>query len=135
MILVDTSAWVEFDRGTGTSVNHRVRELIAEPGLIAVTEPVAMEVLVGVSNVRAQAQWRQLFARCGWLPFDSASDFAGAESIYRTCRRSGVTPRGLIDCMIATVALRLDAAVLSHDRDFGRLAEVVGLRLDPASLR
>jgi hypothetical protein len=54
------------------------------------------------------------------LPFDAAADSDGAVRIHRRCRRGGVTPRGLIDCMIAAVAWRRGATVLAHDADFGR---------------
>ncbi len=46
---------------------------------------------------------------------DDAADFHAAGRVYRTCRRAGVTPRGLIDCMIASVALRHSATLLAHD--------------------
>jgi predicted nucleic acid-binding protein len=37
--------------------------------------------------------------------------------------------------MIAAVALRTGAAVLAHDADLARIATVVPLRLDEATLR
>jgi predicted nucleic acid-binding protein len=61
-------------------------------------------------------------------------DFHGAAHIYRRCRREGVTPRGLIDCMIASVALRTEAVLLAHDADLNRVAKVVDLEMDGASL-
>ena len=63
------------------------------------------------------------------------SHFDGAVRVYRSCRSRGVTPRGLIDCMIAAVALAADVPVLAHDRDLARIAEVMDLRLDEATLR
>ena len=47
MILADTSAWVEYDRATGSTADLRLRDLIAADGPVAVTEPVIMEVLAG----------------------------------------------------------------------------------------
>ena len=44
MILADTSAWVEYDRATGSAVDRRLTDLITEGGPLAVTEPVVMEV-------------------------------------------------------------------------------------------
>ncbi|MGH9153886.1 MAG: type II toxin-antitoxin system VapC family toxin, partial [Acidimicrobiales bacterium] len=58
-----------------------------------------------------------------------------AALIYRRCRRAGVTPRGLVDCMIASVAVRYDAVLLAHDVDLCRVSKVIGLATDPASLR
>ena len=44
-------------------------------------------------------------------------------------RVAGVTPRNLVDCLIANVALRNDAELLAADRDFEQIASVVPLRL------
>lgn len=46
-----------------------------------------------------------------------------------------MTPRGMADCMIAAVALRRAATLLSQDADMDRLARVAGIALDEASLR
>lgn len=61
--------------------------------------------------------------------------FEGAVQIYRRCRASGVTPRGMVDCMIAAVASRRGTTLLAYDADLGRVARVVGIELDAASLR
>jgi hypothetical protein len=39
VILADTSAWVEFDRETGSAGDRRMTELISDEGPLAVTEP------------------------------------------------------------------------------------------------
>lgn len=69
------------------------------------------------------------------LPLESRIDFEAGASIYRTCRASGVTPRGLLDCTIAAVAIRNRVPVLSADDDFARIATVIALDLDPATPR
>ncbi|MBM6544852.1 PIN domain-containing protein [Janibacter sp. YIM B02568] len=81
-----------------------------------------------------ERELRRLLDRFPLLTFDAAADFDAAVSIYRPSRRHGVAPRGLIDCLIAAVALRHAAECLSQDRDLARLAEVVRPRLHPASL-
>ena len=134
MILADTSAWVEYDRSTGSPADERLTELIAADGPVAVTEPVVMEVLAGARSDQREDDLRRLLLRCDLLHFDAAADFDGAVRIYRRCRKAGVTPRGLIDCMIAAVAWRSGAAVLAHDADLDRVTRVVGIELDYASL-
>jgi predicted nucleic acid-binding protein len=62
------------------------------------------------------------------------ADFDAAARIYRLCRRSGVTPRGMVDCLIASVAWRCDAAILHHDADLARVTGLLGVATDPASL-
>ncbi len=134
MILADTSAWVEYDRATGSQVDQRLTGLIAEEGPIAVTEPVIMEVVAGARSHDRETDLRRLLLRFQLLAFDAAADFDAAASIYRQCRQVGVTPRGLIDCMIASVARRHQAAVLTADGDLSRVARVVGIDVDEASI-
>lgn len=134
MILADTSAWVEYDRGTGSSTDQRMNELIGGDGPLAVTEPVIMEVVAGARTSHREADLRRLLLRFHLLPFDPIADFDGATTIYRRCRQRGLTPRGLIDCMIASVAHRHAATLLVADVDLGRVAEVIGLTLDEASI-
>jgi predicted nucleic acid-binding protein len=133
MILADTSAWVEYDRGTDSSVDRRLTELVEADAPVGVTEPVIMEVLAGARDDRREADLRRLLLRFELLGFETVSDFEGAAHIYRRCRAAGVTPRGMVDCMIAAVAWRRDATLLAHDRDIGRVAWVVGIEVDPAS--
>lgn len=135
MILADTSAWVEYDRATGSPVDARLTDLITTDGPLMVTEPVIMEVLAGARNNVREDQLRRLLLRAGRLPFDAATDFDAATKIYRRCRRVGVTPRGMMDCMIAAVAWRRRAALLSQDVDLDRVAQVIGIDMDDASLR
>jgi hypothetical protein len=135
VILVDTSAWVEYDRATGSAVDRRLTELISTGGPVAVTEPIIMEVLAGARNDEREADLRRLMLRFDLLQFDVAADFDAAVGIYRDCRGVGITPRGIVDCMIASVARRRRAVLLSHDVDFERVARVVGIDLDEASLR
>jgi predicted nucleic acid-binding protein len=130
VILADTSAWVEYDRATGSPVDRRLTELIESGGPVAVTEPVIMEVLAGARDDRREADLRRLLLRFAVLAFDPVSDFEAATRIYRRCRAAGITPRGLLDCMIAAVAWRHDVALLAKDVDLARLAEVIGVVLD-----
>jgi hypothetical protein len=129
MILVDTSAWVEFDRATDSPADRRLTELIADDRPIAVTEPIIMEVIAGARDEVRERDLRRLLARFHLLRFDPVVDFDAAARIYRRCRREGVTPRGMIDCMIASVALRSDAVLLACDADLERVAKVMGIRL------
>ena len=134
MILADTSAWVEYDRATGSKVDQRLSQLIADDGPVAVTEPVVMEVLAGARSNQRELDLRRLLLRFDLLRFDPAADFDGAVRIYRRCRAAGVTPRGLVDCMISAVAWRREATLLAQDADLDRVARVIGIELEVDSL-
>lgn len=132
MILVDTSAWVEFDRATGGAVDLRLTELIDIDAPLAVTEPVIMEVTAGAKDAASERDLRRLLLRSRLLRFDAVIDFDGAAHIHRRCRAAGITPRGLIDCMIAAVALRHGASLLARDTDLRLVADVMHLQMDEA---
>lgn len=96
---------------------------------IAVTEPVLMEVLAGARDEGAAERLRRMLGSFGWIPLDPVADFEGAAIIYRACRSGGVTPSGLVDCLIANVALRTGTPLLAADADFAKIATVVPLQL------
>ena len=127
MILVDTSAWIEFLRDTGSSVCNRVEKLIESE--IAVCDPVCMEVLAGAKNERHLRDLRGLLARAILLPV-TPGDYDEAAALYRTCRSAGETVRKLIDCLIGSIAIRTGATLLHNDSDFDVLARHTGLRIE-----
>ncbi|MGB3686951.1 MAG: PIN domain-containing protein, partial [Ornithinimicrobium sp.] len=92
MILADTSAWIEYDRATGSAADQRLAALIASDGPLVVTEPVLMEVLAGARSDARDADLRRLLLSFGFVPADAVTDFEAAARIYRRCRQVGVTP-------------------------------------------
>lgn len=135
MIIADTSAWVEFDRGTDSPIALRMRELVAQGrrGELRVTDPVIAEFAAGARDNSRELALRRVLGRLRHIRFLTPTDFDGAVTIYRRCRAAGVTPRGLIDCMIAAVALRTGATLLAQDRDITLIADVAGINLATAS--
>ena len=120
MILADTSAWVEYLRATGSAAHTRLRTALSDAG-VAVCDAVRMEVLAGARRKPHLQDLRRLLARAAMLEA-LPSDYDAAASIYRSCRSHGETPRSLIDCLIAAIAIRAGATVLHADRDFGVIA-------------
>lgn len=129
MILVDTSAWVEYLRGTGSRVHRKVRELLETEQPLASTEVVVMEVLAGARDDLHLERLRRLLFRCEFLPLAGLSDYEDAAALYRQCRRAGKTLRSLTDCLIAVVAMRANAELIHADRDFETIARHAPLRI------
>jgi hypothetical protein len=127
--LVDTSAWVEYLRATGSPTHHLVRELIQDNAVLHTTDVVVMELLAGARDEAHATQLRRLLSRCEFVPVSGLADFEEAAALYRRCRRAGATIRALTDCLIAAVALRAGLDVLQADKDFTDLSRHVGLRL------
>lgn len=131
MILVDTSAWVEFLRSTGSPVHVALRRLLDEGADLAVTEVVVMELLAGAPRWEDVRQLRSTLLSLTLLELRGLLDYEEAASIYRSCRAAGETPRSLLDCLVAVPAIRAGAAVLHRDRDYELIARHTGLRVHP----
>lgn len=129
MILVDTSAWIEYLRATGSRVHRTLRKLVESGERLATSEVVVMEVLAGARDESHAQRLRRLLSGCDLLTLEGLSDYEDAASLYRRCRREGRTIRSLTDCLIAMVAIRSGAEVLQADRDFETIAALSSLRL------
>jgi len=129
VILVDTSAWVEFLRDTGSTVCNRVEALLDDE--IATCHPVRMEIFSGARDEPHLRDLRRLLARASLISTKS-TDYEEASTLYRTCRRGGETVRKMIDCLIAASAIRTSVPVLHADSDFDILARHTSLSVvDP----
>ena len=124
--LIDSSAWIEYLRGTGSPIAARVRALI--PCDFFTAPPVRMEVLAGARGAQHLDDLRRLLAKGTLLPM-ADTDYEDAAAIYRSCRTGGETVRRMIDCLIAAVAIREGAPVLHADHDFDVIARHTTLQL------
>ncbi len=124
MLLLDTSAWVEFLRRDGKF------DLEAELEFDEVVTclPVVREVLQGFGDERAYRQAREAMLSLPMVesPLEEAL-FVEAADLFRAARRAGFTVRSGVDCLIAACGLRHALPVVHFDRDFDALARVSAL--------
>jgi len=117
MILVDSSAWIDFLRDTGSPAGEQLARLLSTDEAVAITGAIEMEILAGARDEVHLLNLRRLLARATLIE-TVPSDFSDAAMIYRTCRREGRTVRRMIDCLIAAAGRRLDLPLLHADSDF-----------------
>ncbi|CAN5513909.1 type II toxin-antitoxin system toxin ribonuclease VapC11 [soil metagenome] len=129
MILVDTSAWIEFQRAAGSASDRRLTQAVERDEELATTGIVLMELLAGARNDAHASDLRRLLGRCAYLRVEEPTDHELAADAYRACRRAGETVRRLPDCLIAAVAMRTGSPVLHCDADFKTLARHTALQL------
>lgn len=79
--MIDSSAWVEYLRRTGSEANRRVRVALANDEALASTEPVWLEVLVGARDAAHADNLARLLSRAELVP-SPASPTIGA---LRSC--------------------------------------------------
>lgn len=133
MILVDTSAWIEFLRATRSPVHLSLRRLIDQGAELAVSEVVVMEVLAGTRPGTRRARIRADLLSFPLLTLSGLADYEEAAVVYQTCRSAGETIRSLTDCLIALPAIRAGASIMHDDADFDAIARHTHLRIHPLS--
>ncbi len=125
MLLIDSSVWIDWLRGSDTDAVRFVQAREAWEEL-ALTQMIYLEVLQGVSSQRQfDAIQKVLGAQTILLPLDPIQTFAAAALLYRQARKQGLTIRKSTDCLIAAIALEQDALLVHNDRDFLALASAV----------
>ena len=126
MVIVDTTVWVDYFRGTrNAETNWLDAELDRQR--LAVTDLILCEVLQGV---RDEAAARAVERRLRELElFETGSVDLAREAARndRTLRGRGHTVRKTVDCLIATFCLRGQHSLLHRDRDFDPFERLLGL--------
>jgi hypothetical protein len=128
VIAVDTSVWIDFFRGATTPAVERFVTLI-DDARIAITDVILTEILHGL---RSEADVRRVERRMApfeVLRLEELDDYRRAASLSRGARRKGITIRRTLDCLIASVCIREDVALLHADADVDRLASCSTLRV------
>jgi predicted nucleic acid-binding protein len=128
MVIVDTTVWIDYLRGTENAETHWLDERLQGQRL-GLTDLILCEVLQGIreqstfARVRADLMKFQIFETGG-------NDLAiAAAQNYRELRQRGYTVHKTIDCLIATFCLQARHELLHRDRDFDCFEKVLGLRV------
>jgi predicted nucleic acid-binding protein len=124
LILVDTSAWVDFFRGRGRFAAEVDRLLEADE--VALCGPVVTELRRGLRSRAERANVLRLLGGCRLLE-EPARLWEEAGELGYFLGRRGATIKSL-DLLIATYALSHSVPILSGDSDFELMARV-GLKL------
>jgi len=128
LVIIDTSAWIEFFHDGELSVVERVDSCL-EQELVGMGDLVYCEVMQGIRSARERREIDTLFLS---LPRYEMVGFEMAERAaknYRTLRARGVTVRKTIDVLIGTFCAEHDFALINHDRDFDLMAKHIGLTI------
>ena len=128
MILVDSSVWVDYFKGTITAQTETLDRLLGlEP--LAIGDLILTEVLQGFDNERDFNNARKMLTSLMVLELGGQEIAIQAAKNFRALRRLGVTIRKTIDTVIATRCIESEYDLLHNDRDFDPFAKHLGLRV------
>jgi predicted nucleic acid-binding protein len=128
LILVDTSVWIDYFRGTSTRETELLDALLEREPL-AVGDLILTEVLQGFVDERDFHQAARLMTSL------MAVELGGKEIAIQAAKNSralcnlGVTVRKTIDTVIATRCIESGYDLLHNDQDFDAFTKYLGLRV------
>ena len=127
MILVDSSVWIDYFRGTTTPQTERLDALLGvEP--LAIGDLIVVEVLQGFVQEKDFNRAKQLLATLIPVDLGGYGIAVQAAKNHRVLRALGVTVRKTIDTVIATRCIEDGYTLLHSDRDFEPFVAHLGLR-------
>ena len=127
MILVDSSVWIDYFRGTATPQAEILDSLLGtEP--VATGDLILTEVLQGFVSDRDFAQAKKLLTSLVVVDLVGQDIASPAAKNFRVLRAQGITLRKTIDTVIATRCIESKLSLLYSDRDFDPFVEHLGLR-------
>jgi len=128
MVIVDTSAWIEYFHNGEQSVVEKVDRCL-DQDLVGIGDLIYCELMQGIRSPRERHTVAALLLS---LPRYDMVGFPIAEKAaenYRLLRSHGITVRKTIDVIIGTFCAQNDLQLVHHDVDFDRMARHVGVRI------
>ncbi|MBK8508394.1 MAG: PIN domain nuclease [Candidatus Competibacteraceae bacterium] len=127
MILVDSSVWIDYFRGTSTPQTDTLDALLGSEPVIT-GDLILTEVLQGFSKDRDFNIARSLLTSLDIVNLAGRDIAIQAARNFRALRASGVTVRKTIDTVIATRCIENGFMLLYSDKNFDPFVQHLGLR-------
>lgn len=117
-IMVDTSVWIDFLRGTERPEVERLVDYINHNERIFTGDLILAELFQGIRTKRELEELEDAFQ--AFLVIDMVGETNARQSatFNRALRSQGITVRKTIDCLIATWCIANHTPLLHADRDF-----------------
>jgi predicted nucleic acid-binding protein len=128
LILVDSSVWIDYFRGTVTVQTDKLNGLLGRQPL-AIGDLILTEVLQGFSSERDFNQARKMLTSLMVVELGGQEIAIHAAKNFRALRKLGVTVHKTIDTAIATRCIESGYDLLHSDRDFDPFVRHLGLRV------
>jgi predicted nucleic acid-binding protein len=128
VILIDSSVWIDFFRGTNTPQTKKLEELLAVE-ILVIGDLILTEVLQGFNNDKDFNDARRELTRLEVIELGGAEIAIKAAQNFRTLRKLGFTIRKTIDPVIATRCIEDGYALLHNDSDFEPFVKHFGLHV------
>ena len=127
MILIDTSVWIDYLRGTATPQAEKLDALLGVTPL-AIGDLILTEVLQGCTTDRQFNAVKRTSSSLTFVVLGGEDVATQAAKSFRLLRARGLTVRKTIDTVIATRCIVSGHDLLHSERDFDAFEQHLGLR-------
>jgi hypothetical protein len=134
MILVDSSVWIDFFRGTSNTVTEQLVKQLKGGQLeaeVGVADLVIYEVMRGFDKPKDRQHAKELLLAIPVLEIGGLDNALLAAEHYNMLRQSGYTIRSPIDVLLASYCITHGHMLLHRDADFDVLETLRGLKTWP----
>jgi hypothetical protein len=128
LILVDSSVWIDYFKGTVTPQTEKLDTLLGQEPL-AVGDLILTEVLQGFTDDRDFNRARKMLTSLTVVELGGQKIAIQAAKNFRALRALGVMVRKTINTVIATRCIEDGFDLLHSDRDFDAFEKHLGLRV------
>ena len=126
MVIVDTSAWIEYFRGGLPDIVTKVDRCL-ERDLVGIGDLIYCELMQGIRSPRERREVASLLQSLPRFDMVGFSIAGKSAANYRLLRSKGVTVRKTIDVLIGTFCAEHGFQLIHYDSDFRLMAKYIGL--------
>lgn len=132
MILIDSSVWIDYFRGTKSAQAEHLDDLLASgDDELGVAGLVVFEVLRGFNSPGAQRDAQAMLLRTTVVDIGGLDNALMAAAHYRALRERGFSIRSPFDVLLASYCITHGHSLLHRDADFDVMQTLRGLKTWP----
>jgi len=131
VILVDSSVWIDFFRGTSNAASDQLVKLLKNGPVeveVGVADLVVYEVMRGFDLRKDQARAKDLLLSLVVVEIGGLENSLLAAEHYNILRGQGYTIRSPIDVLLASYCITHNHLLLHRDADFDVMETLRGLK-------
>jgi len=128
MIVVDTSAWIDYFRGI-VAPHTDILDAELQKNRIIIGDLIIAEFLQGFRNRKEYMQARKLIETLEYRDLAGKAIALKTADNFRLLRSKGITIRKTIDVIIATFCIENKFRLIHNDQDFDPMEKYLGLKV------
>ncbi len=129
MYLVDTSVLIDFLKGRETKQSKKLEKIMLNQIPFGISAFTYQELLQGAKNKKEYEKLKR-YLSTQKIYYPTHETFDASAHLFFSCRKKGITIRGIIDTLIATTAIENGLILLCNDKDFSHMTKVIDLEIE-----